>query len=76
MMEAAVTATADAGEMLGIEEQEMREEAETAMVQQVETSREQAKQLQAASEAGAVQAEAAQQRLALQQAQLLKPRVC
>lgn len=73
MLESAVTAMADAGEMLGIEEQEMREDAETAMVQQVQTSREQARQLRAASAARAVQVEAAQQRLALQQAELPNP---
>ena len=73
MMEAAVTATADAGGMFAIEEEEMREEAETAMVVMVETCREQSSKLVSAS---AARTEAAQHRLALQQAQMLNPQVC
>ena len=76
MMEAGVIATADAGKMFALEEQEMREDAETAMVQHLETSREQARQLEEALAARAVQAEEAQQRLAQQQQQLLSSEVC
>ena len=76
MMEAAVNATSDAGGMLALEQEELMENAKTAMLQQMQNSRQQARQLEEASAARAVQAEEAQQRLAQQQQPLLKSEVC
>ena len=69
MMEAAVNATSDAGGMLALEQEELMENAKTAMLQQMQNSRQQARQLEEASAARAVQAEEAQQ-------PLLKSEVC